>query len=269
MDNRIEKLILELPPLPKTAIEIEKVYQNPNSAFSDMAKILQQDPLLTADILKSANSPLYGFSREITNIQTAISMFGMATIRGFAMASIVKKSFKIDLSAYHMNDSDLSKLSQTQSAIITNWYSKIDKKALETLNPAAFLMDIGKVIISQLIITDGKKEEFWEGLNAEGTCQTEEKFVGINYNELSAAIFEKWQFEPTLIQTIKFAYTPLQATDETIMNYAKILQVVKIAFTPQQKITEESIVAAVNKAKQYKLDFETLERVLNEVLERL
>ena len=268
MDTRIEKLILELPPLPKTAIEIEKVYQNPNSAFSDMAKILQQDPLLTADILKSANSPLYGFSREITNIQTAISMFGMATIRGFAMASIVKKSFKIDLSAYHMNDSDLSKLSQTQSAIMTNWF-KTDKKALETLNPAAFLMDIGKVIISQLIITDGKKVQFWEGLNTEGTCQTEEKFVGINYNQLSAAIFEKWQFEPTLIQTIKFAYTPLQASNETIMNYAKILQVVKLAFTPNQKITEESIADAVLKAKQYKLDFEALERVLNEILERL
>ena len=76
MNDAILKQIKQLPPLPETAVKIEAVYQNPNSTFEDMVKILEKDPLLTADILKSANSPLYGFSREITSIAQAVSLFG-------------------------------------------------------------------------------------------------------------------------------------------------------------------------------------------------
>ena len=72
MTEDILKKIKQLPPLPESAMQIEAVYQNPDSSFNDMVKILEKDPLLTADILKAANSPLYGFSREINAISQAV-----------------------------------------------------------------------------------------------------------------------------------------------------------------------------------------------------
>ena len=58
MTEEILKKIKQLPPLPESAMQIEEVYQNPDSSFNDMVKILEKDPLLTAGILKAANSPL-------------------------------------------------------------------------------------------------------------------------------------------------------------------------------------------------------------------
>jgi len=72
MTEDIIKKIKQLPPLPESAMKIEAVYQDPDSSFNDMVKILENDPLLTADILKAANSPLYGFSREINAISQAV-----------------------------------------------------------------------------------------------------------------------------------------------------------------------------------------------------
>ena len=66
MTEEILKKIKQLPPLPESAMQIEAVYQDPNSSFNDMVKILEKDPLLTADILKAANSPLYGFPVKST-----------------------------------------------------------------------------------------------------------------------------------------------------------------------------------------------------------
>ncbi|MEO1954390.1 MAG: HDOD domain-containing protein, partial [Campylobacterales bacterium] len=85
MTEEILKKIKQLPPLPESAMQIEAVYQDPDGSFSDMVKILEKDPLLTADILKAANSPLYGFSREINAINQAVGLFGMGTVRGFAL----------------------------------------------------------------------------------------------------------------------------------------------------------------------------------------
>ena len=160
MNDKILQQIKQLPPLPESAMQIEAVYQNPNSTFNDMVKILEKDPLLTADILKAANSPLYGFSREINAISQAVGLFGMGTVRGFALASIVKKSFTLNLSPYKISNEQFAELSKKQHALVTSWYLRKDPKLLSILSPAAFLIHIGKVLIAQYIIDEKLEDAF-------------------------------------------------------------------------------------------------------------
>jgi len=109
MNESIYKHIKALPPLDDTIIKIQTVCSDDNSSLNDLSQIVEKDPMLTANILRSANSPLYGFSREITTISRAITLFGMATIRGFALSSAVKKSFKINLDPYGITSQDFFK----------------------------------------------------------------------------------------------------------------------------------------------------------------
>ncbi len=164
MTEEVLKRIKQLPPLPETAMQIEAVYQNPNSNFQDMVKIIEKDPLLTADILKAANSPLYGFSREINSISQAVGLFGMGTVRGFALASIVKKSFSLDLEPYGLTDVGFAELSKKEHALTTAWCLKKENRLMGVLSPAAFLVEIGKVIIAQVVKADKKEEEFKNAL---------------------------------------------------------------------------------------------------------
>ena len=75
-------------------------------------------------------------------IAQAVGLFGMGTIRGFALASIVKKSFTLDLSPYTVTNEQFSNLSKNQHALVTNWYLRKDPKLLGILSPAAFLVEI-------------------------------------------------------------------------------------------------------------------------------
>ncbi|MBN2816876.1 MAG: HDOD domain-containing protein [Campylobacterales bacterium] len=257
MTEEILKKIKQLPPLPESAMQIEVVYQDPDSSFNDMVKILEKDPLLTADILKAANSPLYGFSREINAISQAVGLFGMGTVRGFALASIVKKSFALDLSPYKLSNEMFSSLSKKQHALMTSWCIKKENKLLGILSPAAFLVEIGKVLIAQELMSEGKVEEFQSVLAELGDVDAAEKeVVGVDTPEVSASIFAQWKFEEGLVEVIKHCQDPQNAKEE-YQRAASILHVVRTAVPMNGLITDESVAAATELVEKYGLDMDS------------
>jgi len=262
MTEDILKKIKQLPPLPESAMQIEAVYQDPDSSFNDMVKILEKDPLLTADILKAANSPLYGFSREINAINQAVGLFGMGTVRGFALASIVKKSFALDLSPYGINNDMFSALSKKQHGLMTAWCLKTEGKLLGILSPAAFLVEIGKVLIAQQVMSDKKEEEFRDALkNLQDVEAAEMEVVGVNTPEVSATVFEHWRFEAGLVDVIRNCQNPDNAADED-KKAAQILHVVRVAVPINGVITDESKDAARELIAKYELNLEAFDKAV-------
>ena len=262
MNEDILKRIKQLPPLPESAIKIEAVYQDPDSSFNDMVKILEKDPLLTADILKAANSPLYGFSREINAISQAVGLFGMGTVRGFALASIVKKSFSLDLSPYGISNEMFSSLSKKQHGLMTSWCLRKENRLLGVLSPAAFLVEIGKVLIAQQIMADGQEEAFRDALKELGDVEAAERqIVGVDTPEVSATIFSQWKFEEGLVDVIRNCQNPEKA-DEEDQRPARILHVVRVAVPINGTITEASIEAARALITKYDLDMESFDKAI-------
>ena len=265
MQEELLKRIKQLPPLPESAMQIEAVYQDENSTFNDMVKILEKDPLLTADILKSANSPLYGFSREINAISQAVGLFGMGTVRGFALASIVKKSFSLDLSPYGISNDHFSALSKQQHALMTAWNLRKNAKLLGVLSPAAFLVEIGKVLLAQHITAEWKIAEFQEKIKEFNNVEAAEREVtGTTTPEVSATIFNHWRFEEALIDTIAHCDNPSQAHEESQV-LAQTLHVVRTSIPINGVVTQESIAAAKALIEQYGLDLESYETAIENI----
>jgi len=266
MTEDILKKIKQLPPLPESVMKIEAVYQNPDATFNDMVKILEQDPLLTADILKAANSPLYGFSREINAISQAVGLFGMGTVRGFALASIVKKSFTLDLSPYGISNEMFSELSKKQHGLTTAWCLKKENKLMSVLSPAAFLVEIGRVILAQQIIADKQEATFKEVLNElQDADATERELLHTDTPEVSAKIFQHWKFEETLIDVIAHAQNPQEASSPENQRAAKILHVIRTAIPFNGIITDESVAKAKELVEAYELDMPSFESALENV----
>jgi len=262
MTEDILKKIKQLPPLPESAMQIEAVYQDPDSSFNDMVKILEKDPLLTADILKAANSPLYGFSREINAIHQAVGLFGMGTVRGFALASIVKKSFALDLSPYGINNDMFSALSKKQHGLMTAWCLKTEGRLLGILSPAAFLVEIGKVLIAQQIMADGKEEVFRDALKELNDVEAAEReIVGVDTPEVSATVFKHWRFEAGLVDVIRNCTNPDKAEDDD-KKAAQILHVVRVAVPINGAISEESTLAAKELITKYALNMEAFDKAI-------
>lgn len=206
--------IKQLPPLPDSVREIERIYANADSTFSDLVVVVEKDPMLTAELLRASNSPLYGFSKEITSVEQAVSLFGMGMVRGFALATIVKQNISLDLSAYKLSFDDLSRLSTLRNRFVSNWYRKIDAKKASILSAAVFLMELGKVVIAKLIKEQDKTLAFQELLTNMPVHKAEIELCGSQCLEVSANMFKFWNFGDDLIGTIYYAINYKKAPKE-------------------------------------------------------
>jgi HD-like signal output (HDOD) protein len=188
----------------------------------------------------------------------------MGTIRGFALASIVKKSFTLDLAPYEISDAQFSNLSKQQHALVTSWLLKREPRLLGILSPAAFLVEIGKVIIAQLLISENKVDAFKEQVKAcDGDIEAAEMaLVETTTPEVSATIFSHWKFEASLVDTIANCMNP-KAADEHDKKTAAILHVVRVAIPVTGQITDKSTEAARLLVQEYELDSESFEKALN------
>ena len=266
MNTVLKEKIRQLPALPESAIKLEAIYHNPNSTFDDMVKVLECDPLLTADILKAANSPLYGFTREINSITQAVGLFGMGTIRGFALAMIIKKCFELDLSPYNLSNAQFSDLSKAQSALAVTWYLRKNPKIMEFLSPASFLIEIGKVMLSHFLLDEGKADDFKEKLiEAESVKELEIEFCETYTAEVSADIFDFWKFDEELIELIRHAGDPEACEGELLQEATKVLHVIRIATGLDGVFTDKSLTKARELVEKYELDLESFEAAIEKM----
>lgn len=211
-------LIKNFPPLPESVSKIEELNKDKETPFTDYVKVIENDPLLTANILKKVNSPFYGFSRKIVSIHQAVSLFGKGTIRGMVLSSLFETTMKVDFSPYGMSVSQFQEISLLQNSIVMKWCKKEDKAILDILSTASFLIDIGKLLISMEIIEKKKDINIKEILNKKVSIPSiyslsavEKEYTGFSSSSLTSSILDKWCFEEDIIDVIKNINNPKKA----------------------------------------------------------
>jgi HD-like signal output (HDOD) protein len=255
MNDKILQQIKSLPPLPKSVLEIQRITNDPDSSIGDLIKIVKEDPMLTANLLKAANSPLYGFTKQIKNVDQAVSLFGMSTVKGFAISFAIRNSIKFDLSAYGVSESSFHDVASKRNAIAINWFKR-DRKKLDILATNSFLIDLGAVVISLVLNNDAKSESFKSRLqNGDNRETLEKEFVGATTTEITTEIFKHWNFSEDLIVSMQNIDSP--RGEYKIESAA--LNVLKTLIEMTSPMSDENIKKAFETAKNFELDVDALE----------
>lgn len=71
---------------PTWAVEALEVANRPDSSLRDLARVIQRDLVLTAGVLKLANSSLYCTGREVTSVEQAVVRLGVVRCRHVILA---------------------------------------------------------------------------------------------------------------------------------------------------------------------------------------
>ncbi len=267
MTKTLLENIDNIPPLPESVQEVERVYNNPDSTLEDMQKAIEKDPILTANILRLVNSPAYGLKNQITDVKQAVSLLGKDTIRTFALGSVVDDGFEIDLSPYGMSREEFATACDKQLSLIVNWLRRKESKNLSLLAPAAFLVDLGRVIISKTLIEDDKTDIIEKALLAgEDIANAEKTACGAQTTDVTATLFHRWNLDPEIVHIIRYSDDPEGATpDEQKM--AAELKAVRETVMPNGEITDDSIATAKDTIEEFGLDLESYEKALEKVMD--
>jgi len=269
MKNSITDSIKALPPLSKTIGEVNRIYADESSSIADMAKVIEEDPMIIANLLKAASSPLYGFSREIKNAAQAVNLFGISMTRSIALGNSVRKLLNVDMQPYGVTPERFAEISSMQATLVYNWYKKINKQKAETLYLAALLQETGKILIASDIIQEDEAYSFKSEVEiSNNLAQLERSYVEVSASEVTALVFKYWNFDQDMIDMIKYADNPNAAADE-IKEYAVALNIVKTIIPINKPLAEQAINFGLNLADKAGYNHEILEDSVDDLLDSL
>ncbi|EMJ9695789.1 cheVAW transcriptional regulator CheP [Campylobacter jejuni] len=269
MNELLLKSVEVLPPLPDTVSKLRKYVSEANSNIETMkvAEIISSDPLMTAKLLQLANSPYYGFTREITTINQVITLLGVGNIINIVMADSIRDNFKIDVSPYGLNTQNFLKTCNEEATFIANWLNDEDKKLSHLLVPCAMLLRLGIVIFSNFLIQNHKDKDFLAFLNKnENLALAENEFLGVDHISFLGFLLHRWNFDDVLIESICFVRTP-HAAREKVKKSAYALAITDHLFAPHDgssPFNPKAAVALLKEAKTQGINFD-----LNNLLSKL
>ncbi len=265
MKETIIEKIDSLPPLPKSVTELEEFRKLPNKEPLDLLKIIEKDPLIVTTILRVANSAMFGFVSQVETPSRAISLLGVNFTISIALGSIIQKLVKTDLAAYGISTDDYMYSSSLATSLVNAWVSKINFDLKEELLLPAFLQEVGKFIISEIIEEREQKKEFTEKLKVmNNTSLTEEELIGFSCARITANIFKHWKLSHNLIFSIGFV-GDLENCPQEYIQKVQILEIIKIICDVRNPFSDENIQKGLTKAKEYGFDIEILTQAIDSI----
>ena len=102
-----------VPAQPKLLLELLKLMAKANPDVNAISAAISKDIAVSAAILKTINSPLYGLGRTVTDIKMSVNYIGIFGVVMLVTGSLLKKSFdpkscSIDLEDFWLFTSDIA-----------------------------------------------------------------------------------------------------------------------------------------------------------------
>lgn len=255
MNPLLVKTIKELPPLPQTVMELRNYVESSGTDLevSKVVAILSKDPLIVGELLRLANSPFYGLSRQVSTIQQVVSLLGAGTIKNTVMANAVRSNFSINVSPYGLDNNVFLANCSKEVDFISSWLKEEDKPLVSELVPCAMLLRLGMILLADMLIKSGKDKEFLEKNqenNFQDVYELENQYCGVDSISFLGFLFNYWEFDEKLIQSIAYIHNPHAATQEIKKN-AYALAVTNHLFEPYCALSQfncKKAIALVNEA---------------------
>lgn len=203
----------QIKPLSPSAAALLELASKEEHDLRDLVSIVKHDATLTAQILKMVNSAAYGFDKEITAIDRAISFTGEDALVSLAMSEAAATVFASDLAGYAGQQGEL----WDHNLFAALGAKQVAKYAKEPLSgdvafTCGLLHDLGKAILSGFLEnTANKVISALEKGQVTDYASAEEKIVGMDHCQAGYELARHWHLPEPLPSALRYHHEPQQA----------------------------------------------------------
>ncbi len=245
-----------LAPLLDTTQMIRKMFEDgaENVNIIILVQAIERDAVLSLNILKMINSPLYCLPKQITSIYQVINLCGIQAMYGFIVYYSIESSIIANLRPYGLSNTKFHDISHMQCILINKWYSKVNLHDAQILTPLALIMESGKLVVAQEVVHETTIKEFINGIkNAVNISVYENSLFGTSSYYISGLLFEHWHLDQLYVDILK-GLDFEHGVAPSISHYIDILDAVRTAVNVSNIFTEESINEAAEIVSEIGLD---------------
>ncbi len=225
---RIFRTMKDLPPMPQVAQRARQVLANPNSSYSDLAKVIETDQGIVTRVLKMANSPYYGRSGNVSTVQHASAVLGTKTLMEVLSLACSSEILGKTLDGYDLSAGDLWKHSLAVARGSQILALRVKPELEQDAFSAGLIHDVGKLILDPYIHERKPEFQSFVKLENESFLVAEQRLLGFDHAELASEVCERWQIPSHIAQAIRFHHDPTPSDRDILTHIVHMADAIAI-----------------------------------------
>jgi putative nucleotidyltransferase with HDIG domain len=263
----ILQAIAKVPRLPVAGLEALRALQEPDYRVNAVVTAIERDPGLTLNVLRMANSALFGGAHSIGTIKQAVMRLGAQRVGQLITASILGPIARPAVRGYDLPPEALWMHSLAVTIGVEKLAQALNVQPAAYTTTAALLHDVGKILLGTFANIDARPIVDVALAEHIPFDEAERQVLGIDHAEAGAVLMETWQLPRPLCSIVRWHHHPEQCQDETtavdLVHLADAMSLTSGIGTGCDGLNYTASAAVI---KRLGLTHRILERVISEVM---
>lgn len=205
--------IQTVPSLPSVVIKLRQYLNQPDVSFDTLAKMIEYDPGLTANVLQLSNSAYFGWSRSIRTVKEAIVRLGTNRIFQMVLCMSVAPLVRKPIKGYDLKSEDLWRHSIATAICAELTATELGLACCGEAFTAGLLHDMGKIVLGTFVDIDD--EPIKEVMHSDGLAfnEAEQMVLGIDHAEVASALLRAWNLPDDVADAVRWHHQPSRAAE--------------------------------------------------------
>lgn len=221
--------------LPAVAVRVLELTNDPHIDVRALKQCIENDPALTTKILRVVNSPLFGLSKEVSDLNQALALLGVKPLKLLVLGFSLPDALFAELSG------DLLKRYWQQTLIKAVAAREISETMWDTPGDEAFiaglLQDLGMLVLLQTVGEPYARFLRTTLAERQDLLTLERTALGFNHTELSARLLARWGLPDAIVESLSVQHASIDEPVEPAR--PRLSQVVHLAGLVSTLLTEE------------------------------
>jgi len=201
--THILKKVNRLEPIPLVIHKVLDLADDPESSLKDLMEVVERDPAITANLLKTVNSAHMGLPVKVDSVRQAVSMLGLQQVVEMVLSQNLSGNLKRSQKGYGLAKGDLWRQSLAVAMVARTLARQRDLMSLPAIYTAALLKDIGKVILHEFVADQLPAIQKLVADKGMSFVEAEKEVLGMDHTTLGGIIAKEWHFSPHMIYMIE------------------------------------------------------------------
>ena len=207
----------QIPTLPTIVARALQIIDDPHSQAEHLGKLLSQDPALSVEVLRLANSAFYGIPRSISTTNQAATILGFNTLRSLVLSATVFKIFGAQGSGIDRGRFWTHSVSAAMATrVLARKVGRIHSVNADAAFMAGLLHKLGLLIFERVAGTPHAGALARAENGDASLAELELEVMGLHYAHLGGLLAERWELPEELQQPIVWHIRPGQSEEWSV-----------------------------------------------------
>mgnify|MGYP006273887301 CR=1 FL=1 len=174
----------------------------------DLVQVVSSDAGLTAEVLRSVNSPVFALAEPITSVRHAITFLGINIVKGIVLRAALAENDSAARS--REQDAALARIWQSAccaSAVVQLIAQELGRPRASVIGTRALFFNLGDVALLNAV--PAAPSWYREGVSVVERLEAQQAACGANAPIIGGRLARRWGLPEEIARAVETAYLPL------------------------------------------------------------